>query len=363
MVSESTSSETTTKGGISTSYSKRTEIRLGKLSFFDLASSERVPSMVSSRTIPTIASQAGNKDTVNEQNLMEGQHINRSLAALGDVFQALVAKATVLERNNKQQRLQAQQEDGTATATAPVTPNDTNKGNAVSSGTPVTPLRSTPLPLMTSPTPNSPIRTPLNNNSNSNAKPLNAEIHIPYKNAKLTYLLKDSLGGNCRTMMIVTLAEEMNSYHHTMTILQNASKAMKIRNTPILNRVILPENYTKLVEDYKQQQQQQQPQQAPSSEPVPAVSASPMTILKQLFVEPLLNVSPVKKPRKILSINPTASPMAYNPNDPENNNGNGRKTYQLCIKSISLEDISSHSLPMLPSLKMEVGNILQKTNR
>ena len=31
------------------------------------------------------------------------------------------------------------------------------------------------------------------------------EIHIPYRDSKLTRLLKDSLGGNCKTIMIAAV--------------------------------------------------------------------------------------------------------------------------------------------------------------
>ena len=30
-------------------------------------------------------------------------------------------------------------------------------------------------------------------------------LHVPYRNSKLTRLLKDSLGGNCRTVMIAAV--------------------------------------------------------------------------------------------------------------------------------------------------------------
>ena len=32
--------------------------------------------------------------------------------------------------------------------------------------------------------------------------------HVPYRNSKLTRLLKDSLGGNCRTVMIANIRYE-----------------------------------------------------------------------------------------------------------------------------------------------------------
>ena len=31
------------------------------------------------------------------------------------------------------------------------------------------------------------------------------EVHIPYRDSKLTRLLKDSLGGNCKTIMIAAV--------------------------------------------------------------------------------------------------------------------------------------------------------------
>jgi hypothetical protein len=40
------------------------------------------------------------------------------------------------------------------------------------------------------------------NSQNPNKKP----IHVPYRDSKLTRLLKDSLGGNSRTVMIANVS-------------------------------------------------------------------------------------------------------------------------------------------------------------
>lgn len=36
--------------------------------------------------------------------------------------------------------------------------------------------------------------------------------HVPYRDSKLTRILEDSLGGNCRTTMICTVAPSMEAF-------------------------------------------------------------------------------------------------------------------------------------------------------
>ena len=52
--------------------------------------------------------------------------------------------------------------------------------------------------------------------------------HVPYRNSKLTYLLQDALGGNSRTMLIVTLAPGENSADESLACLQFASRVRSI---------------------------------------------------------------------------------------------------------------------------------------
>jgi hypothetical protein len=52
--------------------------------------------------------------------------------------------------------------------------------------------------------------------------------HIPYRNSKLTHLLQDSLGGNSRTMMVVTVSPGSESYQETQYALQFSSKVRNI---------------------------------------------------------------------------------------------------------------------------------------
>jgi kinesin family protein 18/19 len=53
--------------------------------------------------------------------------------------------------------------------------------------------------------------------------------HIPYRNSKLTRLLKDSLGGNCRTVMIANVSPSSLSYEDTLNTLKYANRAKNIK--------------------------------------------------------------------------------------------------------------------------------------
>lgn len=66
-------------------------------------------------------------------------------------------------------------------------------------------------------------------------------MHIPYYNSKLTHLLKDSLGGNSKTVMIANIGSELVQYHYTLYSLMYGSRAMKVRNFPRINRVLIPD--------------------------------------------------------------------------------------------------------------------------
>jgi kinesin family protein C2/C3 len=60
----------------------------------------------------------------------------------------------------------------------------------------------------------------------------NKSKHVPYRNSKLTYLLQDSLGGNSRTMMIMTVCPTELTTDESLFCLQFASRARKIQLDP-----------------------------------------------------------------------------------------------------------------------------------
>ncbi|KAM3610724.1 uncharacterized protein V6R79_008120 [Siganus canaliculatus] len=56
--------------------------------------------------------------------------------------------------------------------------------------------------------------------------------HIPYRDAKITRLLRDSLGGTAHTLMVACVSPSHHSVAETLSVLQFASKARHIRNHP-----------------------------------------------------------------------------------------------------------------------------------
>uniref|UniRef100_A0A8D1ECP2 Kinesin-like protein n=1 Tax=Sus scrofa TaxID=9823 RepID=A0A8D1ECP2_PIG len=53
--------------------------------------------------------------------------------------------------------------------------------------------------------------------------------HVPYRDSKLTRLLKDSIGGNCRTVMIAAISPSSLAYEDTYNTLKYADRAKEIK--------------------------------------------------------------------------------------------------------------------------------------
>lgn len=61
--------------------------------------------------------------------------------------------------------------------------------------------------------------------------------HIPYRDSNLTRILKDSLGGNCQTLMIANVSPSSLTYDDTYNTLKYASRAKKIKTTVRQNTI------------------------------------------------------------------------------------------------------------------------------
>lgn len=60
-------------------------------------------------------------------------------------------------------------------------------------------------------------------------------IHVPYRDSKLTRLLQDSLGGNSKTLMIANIGPASYNYEESLTTLRYANRAKNIKNQPRVN--------------------------------------------------------------------------------------------------------------------------------
>ncbi|XP_065072541.1 kinesin-like protein Klp98A isoform X2 [Ochlerotatus camptorhynchus] len=60
-------------------------------------------------------------------------------------------------------------------------------------------------------------------------------LYIPYRDSILTWLLKDSLGGNSKTIMIAAISPADVNYSETLSTLRYANRAKNIINKPTVN--------------------------------------------------------------------------------------------------------------------------------
>uniref|UniRef100_A0A4W5M6X4 Kinesin motor domain-containing protein n=1 Tax=Hucho hucho TaxID=62062 RepID=A0A4W5M6X4_9TELE len=56
--------------------------------------------------------------------------------------------------------------------------------------------------------------------------------HVPYRNAKITRILRDSLGGSAHTLMVACVSPSYHSVAETLSVLQFASRARYVKNQP-----------------------------------------------------------------------------------------------------------------------------------
>uniref|UniRef100_A0A2K6FK32 Kinesin family member 27 n=1 Tax=Propithecus coquereli TaxID=379532 RepID=A0A2K6FK32_PROCO len=65
--------------------------------------------------------------------------------------------------------------------------------------------------------------------------PRRKSSHIPYRDAKITRLLKDSLGGSAKTVMITCVSPSSSDFDESLNSLKYANRARNIRNKPTVN--------------------------------------------------------------------------------------------------------------------------------
>ena len=61
------------------------------------------------------------------------------------------------------------------------------------------------------------------------------EHFVPYRNSALTWLLKESLGGNSKTTMVAAISPSAGDYSESLSTLQYIARAKRIVNTAMVN--------------------------------------------------------------------------------------------------------------------------------
>uniref|UniRef100_A0A8C4FC62 Kinesin-like protein n=1 Tax=Dicentrarchus labrax TaxID=13489 RepID=A0A8C4FC62_DICLA len=73
--------------------------------------------------------------------------------------------------------------------------------------------------------------------------------HVPFRQSKLTHALKDSLGGNCNTVLVANIYGEAAQIEETLSTLRFASRMRCVRTDPAVNEHMDPAHIKKLQKD------------------------------------------------------------------------------------------------------------------
>ena len=79
---------------------------------------------------------------------------------------------------------------------------------------------------------------------------INNKKQIPYRDSKLTHLLRDSLGGNAKTSIIAAVSPFDSNINETKSTLNFAQNAKKVKNHAIVNEEISGNENTKILRKY-----------------------------------------------------------------------------------------------------------------
>ncbi|KAL4488373.1 hypothetical protein ABPG72_019223 [Tetrahymena utriculariae] len=77
--------------------------------------------------------------------------------------------------------------------------------------------------------------------------------HIPYRHSILTTILKDSLGGNCKTVMIANISTELDNFEETISALRFSQRVGQLENEIHKNQKL---DLNSMVERLEQEKQQ-----------------------------------------------------------------------------------------------------------
>jgi kinesin family member 5 len=76
--------------------------------------------------------------------------------------------------------------------------------------------------------------------------------HIPYRDSKLTRILSDALGGNSKTLLLITCSLSDYNLAETISTLRFGTRAKLVKNKPKANIEKTVEEYKKIVSEYEE---------------------------------------------------------------------------------------------------------------
>lgn len=65
-------------------------------------------------------------------------------------------------------------------------------------------------------------------------------MHVPYRDSLMTLILKDSLGGNCKTRMIATMSCDSGDLNESICTCRFAGRVANIKNKVTRNEAVDP---------------------------------------------------------------------------------------------------------------------------
>ncbi|CAN7041822.1 unnamed protein product [Brassica oleracea var. botrytis] len=175
--------------------------------------------------------------------------------------------------------------------------------------------------------------------------------HIPYRNSKLTQLLKDSLGGSCNTVMIANISPSNHSFGETQNTLHWADRAKEIRvkgcevNEEVVVQVSEGPDQAKLVLELQEENRELRVKLAEQQQKVSTleaetladannnISPTPPSISSLMTPPSALTAQQKKKPRHSLLSGTCFTPESSKRRKAED----AVKELQLTVKALKME--------------------------
>lgn len=123
-------------------------------------------------------------------------------------------------------------------------------------------------------------------------------VFIPYRDSVLTWLLKDSLGGNSKTIMIAAISPADCNYGETLSTLRYANRAKNIINKPTINE----DPNVKLIRELREEIEMLRAQIAHNTDPIESEPGMLATLQRKEAQEKVLTEKWTEKWRETQQI-------------------------------------------------------------